>query len=161
MQRRVVPPKTFVLAIKTHKLTLYLDVTHPDTTMISDLKDQALSALKADVLAADHDGDVDMSEWTVPTVESVDDFELSRALREKGRPTGAYEVMQHKTFVRHCLSAWEHIFIQFKDADGEYLAPSSQNITFIVRKHRVDALWSHLQPLFMEICCMRLLSAPE
>lgn len=64
MQRRVVPPKTYVLAIKTHKLTLYLDVTHPDTTMISDLKDQALSALKADVLAADHDGDVDMSEWT-------------------------------------------------------------------------------------------------
>lgn len=130
--------------------------------MISDLKDQALSALKAEVLATDHDGDVDMSEWTVPTVESVDDFDLSRAVREKGRPTGAYEVMEPKTFVRHCLSAWEHIFIQFKDTDGEFLAPYFQNITFIVREHCVNALWSHYTTSLPGILLrMRLLRVSE
>ena len=99
---------------------------------IGDLKNEALNALKADVLSADRDGDIDMltgtsldPEWKPPAVESKDDFELCRAIRERGRPTGQYETLSTKDVVKQTLVNWESVFIQFRDEDGECRAFTS------------------------------------
>ena len=107
-------------------------VTQPDKTTIGDLKVEALSALKSDVLAVDHDEDVDMllgvapdPEWTPPEVESVDDFELCRAIRERGRPTGEYEKLTTTDIVKQTVMNWESLFIQFRE-NGTSHVPDSR-----------------------------------
>lgn len=59
-------------------------------------------------------------EWELPPVESVDSFELSRAVKERGRPTGEYEVLSAKETVKQSLVNWETVFLQFKDENGEW-----------------------------------------
>ncbi|THH02149.1 hypothetical protein EW026_g644 [Hermanssonia centrifuga] len=114
-------PKTYILTFKTHKLTALITVTQPDRTTIGDLKNEALGALQSDVLNSHQEIDVDMdSEWTVPQVGSVDDFELCRAIKEKGRPTGRYELLSTTDIVKQALVNWESLFVQFKDANGEW-----------------------------------------
>ena len=100
-----------------------------DKTTIGDLKCEALSALQADVLhrKSDEDDSMDLvpdfdpeGEWVIPAVNSVDDFELSRAVKDRGRPTGKYTVLSNEGTVKQSLVNWESLFIQFKDEDGEY-----------------------------------------
>ncbi|KAI0700593.1 hypothetical protein BC835DRAFT_396778 [Cytidiella melzeri] len=57
-------------------------------------------------------------EWTVPPVESTEDFDLSRALKDRGQPTGEYEVLAVTSTVKESVTNWEALFIQFKDENG-------------------------------------------
>ncbi|KAH9943164.1 uncharacterized protein BXZ73DRAFT_97219 [Epithele typhae] len=67
--------------------------------------------------------DEDMSEWTVPKVASLDDFELAKAIKEKGRPTEKYETLDGSTQLKGTLVNWEPVFVQFKDTDSGKLLP--------------------------------------
>ncbi|KAF8958510.1 hypothetical protein BDZ97DRAFT_1841751 [Flammula alnicola] len=51
------------------------------------------------------------------------DFELCRAIKEKGKPTGKYEVLEPSMVLRDSgLAGWEVLFLQFRDrATGELL----------------------------------------
>ena len=111
-------------------------VATPEKTTISELKAEALNALKSDVLSSDHDGDINMlsgalppdPDWIVPTVESIEDFELARAVKERGRPTGQYETLQGKDVVKQTVTNWESLFIQFRDERGEWLVFSRGDV---------------------------------
>ncbi|PCH40990.1 hypothetical protein WOLCODRAFT_137118 [Wolfiporia cocos MD-104 SS10] len=59
--------------------------------------------------------------WTVPRVAGLDDFELCRSVKERGRPTGRYELLDSSAVVKTSVANWEHIFVQFRDTDGELL----------------------------------------
>ncbi|KZT66036.1 hypothetical protein DAEQUDRAFT_730803 [Daedalea quercina L-15889] len=118
-------PKAYILPLKTHKLTVFLTASLSDK--ISSIKEDALTALKAPVLSAPNPHaefamNVDeTADWTVPTVTSVKDFELCRAIKERGRPTGKYETLEDDMQVRNCLTNWEALYVQFRDSDGELL----------------------------------------
>lgn len=120
-------PKTYILTFKTHKLSVLTTVTTPEKTTIGELKAEALSALKADVLSSDRDGDLEMfgapqdPEWAIPPVNSVEDFEFAKAKKEKGKLTGAYDPLPNDATVKQQLVNWESIFIQFKDESGNLL----------------------------------------
>lgn len=58
-------------------------------------------------------------EWEVPAVQSVDDFELAKAVKEKNRPTGKYESLEGTSTLKAFLVNWETVFIQFRDSQGE------------------------------------------
>lgn len=63
----------------------------------------------------------DAEEWEVPKVESEDEFELCRAIKDKGRWSGKFERMEGRTTVKSSLSNWETVFVQFKDMEkGEW-----------------------------------------
>ena len=64
--------------------------------------------------------DEDDEEWEVPQVETIEDFELARQVKEKGRPTGRYEQLEVKAQLKNVLANWDPVFIQFRDADGEW-----------------------------------------
>ncbi|KAH8094903.1 hypothetical protein BXZ70DRAFT_1009847 [Cristinia sonorae] len=70
----------------------------------------------------DVDSDPSSAEWEVPKVESEDDFELCRALKEKGRPTGKFERLLGSATVKASVVNWEPLFIQFKDNERGELA---------------------------------------
>ena len=115
-------PKTFILLLKTHKLTAMLTI--PSTSTVHALKEEALSALQSDVMAAPNPHpeamEEDESEWTVPEVSSVDDFELAKAVKEKGRPTGQYETLNVASQLKNVVSNWEPVFVQFREPNGEW-----------------------------------------
>ena len=121
-----------MLPLKTHKLTVLLSASLSDT--IGAVKQDALSALKAPVLHAPNPYaevamNVDEStESTIPEVTSVKDFELCRAVKERGRPTGKYELLDEDTQVRNCLTNREPLFVRFRDSDGEYIIPSGHDM---------------------------------
>lgn len=112
------------MSLKTHKLTILTTVTQPATTTIAELKEEALSALTADIVANPH-MEIDIGlpepepEWQVPPIASVDDFELCRAIKEKGRPTGQYEPLSPNDTVKQSVLNWDSLFLQFKDSEGE------------------------------------------
>ncbi|TBU33023.1 hypothetical protein BD311DRAFT_749064 [Dichomitus squalens] len=116
------PPKTFILLVKTHKLTVLISV--PSTSTVADIKTEALDALQSPVMDAPNphaefamDED-DSGEWEVPKVATTDDFELARQVKEKGRPTGRYEKLEDGAQLKSVLSNWDSVFIQFKDPNG-------------------------------------------
>ncbi len=116
-------PKTYILSFKTHKLTVFTTVTQPDRKTIADLKQEALSALTADIVASPY-VEIDIGlpevdpEWEVPQVTSVDDFELCKAVKERGRSTGQYEPLSPDATVKQSVLNWESLFIQFKNEQG-------------------------------------------
>lgn len=59
------------------------------------------------------------AQWTVPKIGKLIDFELCRAVKERGRPTGNYEVLEGNALVRNALVNWEAVFVQFRDSNGE------------------------------------------
>lgn len=65
------------------------------------------------------DVDENDPEWEVPQVQSVDDFELAKAVKEKGRPAGKYETLDRNTSLKSSLLNWDNVFIQFKDQEGK------------------------------------------
>lgn len=106
-------------------MTAFASVSQPEKTTIGDFKWEVLSGLQTEVEKATSDiqtgliPDLDPEgEWTLPTVESTDDFELSRALRDRGRPTGQYEVLSNTDTIKQSVPNWETLFIQFKDEHG-------------------------------------------
>ncbi|OBZ70293.1 hypothetical protein A0H81_09717 [Grifola frondosa] len=117
-----IPPKTYTILLKTHKLTVFL--TALPSASIASLKADALTALQSDVLDAPnpHTGMADADPfWTVPKVASVDDFELCKSVRDKGRPTGQYQLLDNSRSVRESIVNWEHVFVQFRDSSGKLL----------------------------------------
>ncbi|KAF8165754.1 hypothetical protein B0H34DRAFT_251593 [Crassisporium funariophilum] len=115
------PPKVFHVQVKTHKLTIMLSGLAPGTS-IAELKSETLSALQADV-ATDA---LDVMAMDPPEiiVESEHDFELCRAIKERGRPTGALEVIEPSKLLRECgLTGWEALFLQVRDRDTGDLLP--------------------------------------
>ncbi|KAL6309731.1 hypothetical protein BKA93DRAFT_821449 [Sparassis latifolia] len=64
---------------------------------------------------------MDVDEEPVPKVGGVKDFELSKSIRERGRPTGKYEVLNPEAIVQSVLVNWDPVFVQFKDENGQLL----------------------------------------
>lgn len=94
-------------------------VTTPQEEAVSKLKEEVLSALTA---LYSHGDRVPQ----VPTVTTVDDFELFRAVKEKGKPTGDYELLDHASGrVKDHLVNWDSIYIQFRDESGTPSTPRS------------------------------------
>lgn len=105
-------------------------LTAPQSSTIASLKAEALTALTAPVLHnpippseldetlmdVDHP---DSEEWKIPEVTHLSDFELCRALREKGRPTGRYDIMDDNATIKELLVNWEHVFVRFRDENGK------------------------------------------
>ncbi|KAK7696189.1 hypothetical protein QCA50_000840 [Cerrena zonata] len=118
-------PKTFILTVKTHKLTIL--VTLPATSTVNSLKEEVLSGLNAsssfnqheDPLLMPMDVDENDTEWEVPTIQSVDDFELAKAVKEKGRHNGNYETLDSTSSLKSSLLNWDSVFLQFKDQQGK------------------------------------------
>lgn len=115
------------MLLKTHKLTVLL--TLPSTSTVEDVKAEALSALQSSVLENPEPNpevmDEDSSEWAVPSVADMDDFELARAAKVQGRPTGKYEKLELGVQLKSVVANWDPIFVQFKDPNGEWAAPPS------------------------------------
>ncbi|KAF9238814.1 hypothetical protein BU15DRAFT_47316 [Melanogaster broomeanus] len=110
------PPKTYQLLLKTHKLTIFLTV-HQSST-IEAIKHEALSAL-----TSDDEGD----EVEVPRVKSTEDFELCRAVKDKGKtnamlstPT-SYDTLDPSNPIKGLLSNWEVLYVQFRDEEGNLM----------------------------------------
>ena len=87
-------------------------VTTPQEEAIAKLKEEVLSALTALYLHGDRVPQV-------PTAGTVDDFELCRAVKEKGKPTGDYELLDHASGrVKDHLVNWDSVYIRFRDESG-------------------------------------------
>ncbi|KZT05539.1 uncharacterized protein LAESUDRAFT_726806 [Laetiporus sulphureus 93-53] len=120
-----VQPKTYILPLKTHKLTAYLTAGIGDT--INSVKQKALSALTTEVLDTPNPHAAmgmpvdDEPEWTVPKISGLQDFELSRGIKERGRITGRYELLDSSTTVKSVLVNWDTLFVQFRDENGDLL----------------------------------------
>jgi len=100
-------PKILSLMIKSHKLSIIL--TAAQTMSISALKEEVLSALQS------HPDEL----LDIPEVKTVKDFELSRELKEKGKPTGNYDVLRSSEKVKDNLVNWDTIYIQFLNDSGK------------------------------------------
>jgi len=118
------PPRSvrvYHIQVKTHKLTIMLSGLAPGTS-IADMKSEVLSALKSDVSS----DALDFMAMEPPqiSVESDDDFELCRASKERGKPTGVFEVLEPSMLLKESgLSGWETIFLQFRDGSSGNLLP--------------------------------------
>ncbi|KAG8218882.1 hypothetical protein J3R82DRAFT_4561 [Butyriboletus roseoflavus] len=130
------PPKAYQTLLKTHRLTIFL--TTPQSSTIAKLKEEALSALTSAVLSSSSSvpriptapgEDIDMMDAEVPRVESTEDFELCRVVKDKGKsnaassasPPVSYETLGPATPIKGLLNNWETLYVQFRDEDGNLL----------------------------------------
>ena len=120
-------PKVHQLQIRSHKLSILLTVL-PSTTLEA-IKADALSALTSEVNQVE----------SIPKVKSADDFEVCRAIKDKGKATGAYEVMDVSKQVReYNLASWDTLYLQFRNAaTGKHFFPS----------YFCPSFHSHVRPL--------------
>lgn len=144
------------MLLKTHKLTVLL--TLPSTSTVEDVKAEVLSALQSSVLENPEPNpevmDEDSSEWAVPSVADTDDFELARAAKVQGRPTGKYEKLELGAQLKSVVANWDPIFVQFKDPNGEWAAPPSA-VAYIPSRSissRVSA-FAPVRRAIQEVCC--------
>ncbi|CCM01761.1 uncharacterized protein FIBRA_03827 [Fibroporia radiculosa] len=121
-----VQPKEYIIPLKTHKLTVFLVASITNT--ISAVKEDALDALKAKVTQAPKPHvtlsasmDTDEESDFVPNVINLEDFELCRGIRERGRMNGKFEILDQNATVKNALVNWEPVFVQFRDANGQLL----------------------------------------
>ena len=92
-------------------------VTTPQEETIAKLKEEVLSALAALYLHGDRVPQV-------PTIKTVDDFQLCRAVKEKGKPTGEYELLDHESGrVKDHLVNWDSVYSRFCDESGTSSTP--------------------------------------
>jgi hypothetical protein len=83
---------------------------------IRDVKTETLSALQANV--AQNALDVLAMDPPEFNVQTVDDFELCRAIKDKREITGDFEVLEpSKTLRETDITGWEAIFLQFRDRE--------------------------------------------
>jgi len=115
-------PKVLCLSVRTHKLSIA--ITSPQEETISKLKEEVISALNALYLHGDRVPQV-------PIAKTVDDFELCRAVKEKGKPTGDYELLNASGKVKDHLGNWDSIYIQFRDESGD-LQPVEVEVPLLV-----------------------------
>ncbi|KAF7352303.1 hypothetical protein MVEN_01194000 [Mycena venus] len=113
-------PKIYQVLIKTHKLTILTTVA--PTISVAALKAEVLSALASDVNTSSVDPDA-----PIPSVTTVQDFELCKAVKDKarGRLTGEYMLLDEpKLSLRDAgVANWEALFVQFRDAESGDLQP--------------------------------------
>ena len=105
-------PKIYQLLFKTHTLTIF--ITTQPTTTIASLKTEILSALSSDVNQVED----------VPKVTDEEEFEISRAVKDKGKRTVQYQVLESSETVKSTLTNWEVVFLQFRDTSGESVVVS-------------------------------------
>ncbi|KAF9462000.1 hypothetical protein BDZ94DRAFT_759086 [Collybia nuda] len=87
-------------------------ITVPPSATLAEIKEEALSALISDVNQVED----------VPKVTSGDDFEICRAAKDKGKPTGEFEALDLTRQVRdYGLSGWDTLYLQFRDSSGDLL----------------------------------------
>lgn len=137
------PPKAYILLLKTHRLTVFLSAPHNST--VASLKAEALSALSSTVLRESTDPvldriptapgedeemfDVDgngngSANEDIPVVTSTDDFELCRAIKDRGKQNAAvsaYEVLDPDSPVRGLLNNWEELYVRFRGKNGKLM----------------------------------------
>lgn len=84
----------------------------PPSTTIASLKEEALSALTSGL----------NEEEGIPSVSSIDEFELCRVIRSKQKDKERdYDVLEAESSIKSSkLGSWETLYIQFKDAQGEH-----------------------------------------
>ena len=104
----------FCLNVRTHKLSIA--ITAPQEEVVSKLKEEVLSALNTLYLHGDRVPQV-------PTAKTVDDFELCRAVKEKGKVTGNYALLDISGKVKDHLLNWDSIYIRFRDESGTCSTP--------------------------------------
>ena len=56
----------------------------------------------------------------IPSVQSTDDFELCKAVKDRGKATTSYEVLDATSPIQGFLHYWEELYVQFRDEDGRY-----------------------------------------
>jgi hypothetical protein len=96
--------------IKTHKQTIY--VTVAQTSTVKEVKQDAFSALTDAVNQAGH----------VPNVNSLEDFELCKAVKDKSRGVIKYDLLNPAHDVKTAnISNWETLYLQFRDDSNELL----------------------------------------
>lgn len=139
-----VQPKIYLLQVKTHKLSIHL--TLPPTATLAKLKQEVYDALTSSVVkpvtrfkdSNSMDEDIDepirymdtglpaTEADVVPHVMSLEDFELCKSIKEKGRMTGEFRVIDaNGTELKQSgLSGWEVLFIQFRDSKSGLLMPA-------------------------------------
>jgi len=115
-------PKVFCLSVRTHKLSIV--ITAPQEEAISELKEEVLSALTALYLHGDRVPQV-------PTANTVDDFELCRAVKAKGKHTGNYQVLDASGKTKDHLVNWDSVYIRFRDESGD-LQPVEVEVPVLV-----------------------------
>ncbi|XP_006456686.1 hypothetical protein AGABI2DRAFT_154190 [Agaricus bisporus var. bisporus H97] len=142
-------PKIYILQIKTQKLSIHL-ILQPTTT-IAELKQEVFDALMSDVAEPltrvagapkdleddkmDEDFDFTLPKDTglpkteedvVPRVSSLQDFELCKAVKEKGKMTGEFQVLEANDMELKMsgLSGWEVLFVQFRNKKSGLLLPA-------------------------------------
>jgi hypothetical protein len=94
----------------------------PPTTTIAELKEETLSALQSDV--ASNALDVMAMDPPELNIETEEDFELCRAKRDKGKPTGEYEILEPTKMLRESgITGWEAVFLQSRDKSTGELLP--------------------------------------
>jgi hypothetical protein len=101
-------------------------ITTPQEEAISKLKEEVLSALTALYLHGDRVSQV-------PTAKTVDDFELCRAMKEKGKATGDYELLDVSGRVKDNLVSWDSVYIRFRDESGTSFTPQRERHYLNVR----------------------------
>jgi hypothetical protein len=124
-------PKVHQLQLRSHKLAILLTV--PPSMTFEAIKADALSALTSDVNQVEG----------IPKVKSENDFEVCRAIKDKGKATGAYEVMDVSKQVReYNLASWDTLYLQFRNtATGKHFFP------IIFSTIRISTHFRHLQYL--------------
>jgi len=108
-------PRIHHVQLRSHKMSIMLEGLSP-LTKISHLKTEALAALKSEVAA----GSLDAGAFDPPEidVQTEDDFEIYRAVRDKGRPTGEYEPLDYTKNLREAgMAGWEYLYIRFRDRE--------------------------------------------
>jgi hypothetical protein len=143
------------------------------TTTIAELKQEAFDALTSDVaepltraagapkdLGDDRmDEDFDFNilpadtglpkteEDVVPRVASLQDFELCRAVKEKGKMTGEFQVLEagDVELKMSGLSGWEVLFVQFRDKkSGEWICVGFEMILNVVSISLRIGIYMHI-----------------
>ncbi|TFK55420.1 hypothetical protein OE88DRAFT_1651730 [Heliocybe sulcata] len=99
-------PRNLIFPVKTHSLTIY--VSGSQTSTVADLKDEVLSAFQANVM-----NQVD----GLPEVITRKDFELCKALRDKGRLTGKYDPLEESAGIKGLLMNWDTLAVQYRDPE--------------------------------------------
>lgn len=84
------------------------------------VKEQVLSAFKDDIFKGIHD---------VPRIINLDDFVLSREVKERGNGTSSYEALTNDQLLRDVVGNWAVLFIQFKDESGAHNVTVSGKIS--------------------------------
>ncbi|KAG6334869.1 hypothetical protein ID866_4229 [Astraeus odoratus] len=77
----------------------------------------------------------------IPPVESTDDFELCRAVKDRGKSSekSTYEVLDSACLIRGLLNNWEELYVQFRDQDGNLLPVQVSELSLLEEEEEEQA----------------------